>query len=237
MKKKYKHTTEQHTMDAPREIVPVIMDLIKPKSVVDVGCGIGTYTRVFKEKGANVLAIDGAWCDKKLLFENIEKDEFIERELEETIELERKFDLVFSLEVAEHLSPERGEGFVRDLANLGDVIIFSAAIPKQGGQNHLNEQWPTYWEEKFNKIGYQMHDVLRPIFWDNDNIFWWYRQNIFLVTKENAELPFLKDLERNSIRNIIHPGLLNDLFDPYEKNALKRAVKFLFRVLLAKMKS
>ena len=55
----------------------------------------------------------------------------------------------------------------------GNVILFSAAIPNQGGQNHINEQWLTYWEEKFSKYNYIIHDIIRPLFWDDPELFWW----------------------------------------------------------------
>jgi 2-polyprenyl-3-methyl-5-hydroxy-6-metoxy-1,4-benzoquinol methylase len=61
------------------------------------------------------------------------------------LDLEKEFDLVVSLEVAEHLPASAADQFVNTLVKHGKKILFSAAIPGQGGQDHLNEQWPDYW--------------------------------------------------------------------------------------------
>jgi hypothetical protein len=123
--------------------------------------------------------------------------------------LSRKFDLVVCLEVAEHLPNESADDLVSSLVNHGDVILFSAAVPNQGGQNHLNEQWPGYWVDRFLKYEYIFDDMVRPRIWDNQNIQWWNRQNIFVVRKKR-----IADVS-TCINNVIHPNLfqekINDL--------------------------
>ena len=214
MNGKYVHLQETHNLKAPRQIVPEIMRLLNPSSVVDVGCGLGTFLYVFKEHGVlNVLGIDGPWVDRKLLQNYLTEDEFAEKDLEKEFTLDKQYDLVISLEVAEHLSPESADRFVKNLIGAGKLILFSAAIPMQGGQRHVNEQWPTYWEEKFAKHDYVVHDVLRPIFWNNPDIFWWYKQNMVLITPKDYKLD--ADLAHNPIRNLVH----YDLFIQAARNA------------------
>ncbi|SRX55334.1 bifunctional 2-polyprenyl-6-hydroxyphenol methylase/3-demethylubiquinol 3-O-methyltransferase UbiG [Aequorivita sp. CIP111184] len=204
---KYKHEEIVHNLDAPSEIVPIIYELLKPNSVVDFGCGIGTFLKVFKDLGVDdVLGIDGKWVNKKKLYNYIEPNEFLEYNLEKAIVLKKRFDLVLSLEVAEHLSEDSADIFVKNLVDAGEVILFSAAIPMQGGQNHLNEQWLTYWESKFLKYDYVIHDVLRPIFWDHPKVNWWYKQNMVLITPKNYSLK--SDLKINPIRKLVHYDLL-----------------------------
>ena len=71
------------------------------------------------------------------------------------------------LEVAEHIPPECADIFVESLTwGLAPVIMFSAAVPGQGGTLHLNEQWPAYWASKFAQHGYVLIDCLRPQLWD-----------------------------------------------------------------------
>ena len=48
---KYFHDEEHHNLISPRVIVPQLVKIINPKSVIDVGCGIGTFLKVFKENG------------------------------------------------------------------------------------------------------------------------------------------------------------------------------------------
>jgi SAM-dependent methyltransferase len=208
LKLKYRHFEELHNLDAPREIVPVIMDLVNPTSVVDVGCGLGTFIHVFKDTGvADALGIDGSWCNKELLFKYINKEEFLEKDLEQIIRIDKKFDLVVCLEVAEHLTEKRADSFVLDLILLGDVILFSAAIPKMGGINHINEQWPDYWMKKFESHGYVAHDILKPFFWNNDRIWWWYRQNMLFFTTREYQFKSKLALNYNIIGTLIHPEL------------------------------
>lgn len=206
MKTKYVHKENVHNLDAPRQIVPVLVDLFKPKSVVDIGCGVGTFLHSFREAGVQkLLGLDGSWANKELISKYLGPEEFKECNLEQQIQLDHYFDLVLSLEVAEHLSEKSADTFIESLVSAGKLIVFSAAIPLQGGQNHINEQWLTYWEEKFATHGYVMHDVLRPLFWDNPKVFWWYRQNMVLFAPK--EFVFTPGLSVNPLKNIVHPEL------------------------------
>src|SRR5690606_16087480 len=136
------HLEEKHNLIAPSIIAPYVFKEVRPKSVVDVGCGLGTFLRAFKDLGVkDVYGLDGPWVRRDLLYKYIEEGEFEEADLEKPIEVTRRFDLAISLEVAEHLSEARADGFVADLGKLSDNILFSAAIPGQGGDHHINEQW------------------------------------------------------------------------------------------------
>jgi len=235
---RYKHTLKQHNLDAPREIVPLIMEMLNPKSVVDVGCGLGTFLRVFKEFGVSkVLGLDGKWCNKTLLFQNIDSGDFLEVDLEERINLAERFDLAISLEVAEHLHPERAQSFVEDLIRLSDVILFAGAIPNQGGDHHVNEQWLEYWIGIFSNYEYKSYDVLRPLIWNNENIFFWYKQNMILFIKNGVETPGLVKLKSNIIQGIIHPELYLAFSDYRADNAIKRHLKILLKSVIYKFKS
>lgn len=175
----------------------------------------------FKKEGIqDVLGIDGLWADKKLIKKYLNEGEYLEKNLEEKISLSRKFDLVISLEVAEHLAETAADIFVENLTSLGEVILFSAALPLQGGQNHINEQYLDYWEEKFNKHGYHLKDIIRPIFWDNPRVFWWYRQNMVLFTRKDLNLP--KNIKHNVLKNVIHFDLFSERVQYLSKRLFKR---------------
>jgi SAM-dependent methyltransferase len=229
---KYIHQENIHNLNDPQKIIPVIVKLLKPNSVVDVGCGLGTFLSVFKQEGVKeVLGIDGSWVDKNLLKKNLELNEFKEMDLEKEIVLDKKYDLVLSLEVAEHLKADSAEIFIKSLVQAGNVILFSAALPKQGGQNHINEQWLTYWEALFNKHGYVIHDIIRPIFWNEESIFWWYKQNMVLVAPKNYDLS--TELTECPIRNIVHPQLYEERAGELEEiKAGKKRKLFYLRLLL-----
>ena len=196
-------------------ILSHVTQYIRPRTVVDVGCGVGTWLAVWKKNfSADVYGIDGNYVDRSQLF--IEEENFHPANLEEKITLEKRFDLAESLEVAEHLLPARAESFVEDLIKLSDVILFSAAIPGQGGVNHVNEQFQSYWAEKFLKHSYVALDFLRPHIWKNNQVELWYRQNIFVYVNSTKlyRYPELQKYYLEHRKDItydtIHPDLWID---------------------------
>jgi SAM-dependent methyltransferase len=174
---------------------------------VDFGCGLGTWLRAFKENDVKeVLGLDGKWVNRSLLLKNIEEEEFRYVDLGKPIKLDKMYDLVMSLEVAEHLSEKSADTFVSSLVGAGKIILFAAAVPGQGGFNHINEQWPSYWMKKFQQHGYVFHDVIRGKIWGNPNIDAPYKQNTFIVAHESVKIE--EKGYRNEIYDIVHPDFL-----------------------------
>jgi SAM-dependent methyltransferase len=198
-----------------REIVPVIMELAKPNSVIDVGCGTGCWLEVFHEHGVtDFLGVDGSYVDRSML--EIPEERFLSFDLSRPLKLDRRFDLVVSLEVAEHLPPESADIFVESLTQLGPVILFSAAIPLQRGTGHLNEQWPEYWVERFECRNFAVADAVRRRIWNNARIEWWYVQNALVFVHRN----FLQNVSalaeeaastERSCLALVHPRLFSAL--------------------------
>jgi len=191
------------------EIVPCILDWVKPKSVVDLGCGMGTWLTVFQEHGIqDVLGIDGDYVDRSML--DVAEACFRIADLSQPLEIKRQFDLALCLEVAEHLPKESAATVVRSLVQLSPVVLFSAAIPFQGGIHHVNEQWPEYWGRLFSKEGYIVIDCLRKEIWNNERVSWWYAQNMLLFVKAEKlnEYSALHKLRENSgpPLPLVHPG-------------------------------
>lgn len=182
MSKPYEHFSDIHTLESPREVVPMLLQQIKPTSVLDVGCGTGTWLKVLDEHGVHdYVGLDGDFVERSQLL--IDASRFQAHDLAHPFSLHRVFDLVICLEVAEHLPASAAPALIDSLCLHGEVIVFSAAVPGQGGQNHINEQWPDYWVHLFAKRGFYVHDTLRPMIWDNPRIAWWYRQNMLVFSK------------------------------------------------------
>ena len=119
-----------------------------------------------------------------------------------------KFDLVISLEVAEHLPEETATTFVESLCRHGDIVLFSAAVPGQGGTGHINEQWQSYWARIFKAHGFHAVDILRPKFWNYDSLPVWYRQNMILYVSEGyGGLDGLLAISKGVPMDIVHPDL------------------------------
>ena len=168
-----------------RSVVPLLVGLLNPASVVDVGCGTGIWLAEFGRCGVtDGLGVDGSYVRRDQLV--VDSTRFVAHELKRALRLERTFDLAISLEVAEHLPPERADSFVGDLTRLSSVVVFSAAVPFQGGTHHLNEQWPEYWAEKFARRRYAAVDWLRPKIWKDPTVEPWYRQNTILYVQQEA---------------------------------------------------
>lgn len=200
------HDQSEGSKRSAQYIVPLVLNYLQPKNVIDVGCGIGTWLSVFKEYGLEILGCDGDYA-RKLLW--IEQEEFRDIDLEKTIRMEKKFDLAITLEVAEHLSAARSDSFVYDLTCLSDFVLFSAAIPGQGGFKHINERFLSYWIMKFRRFGYIPVDCIRPFIWLNKEIEYWYRQNIILFCRKTAlvnhsVLMSFYDSEKQNY-DLIHP--------------------------------
>ena len=158
------------------------MAAIQPSSVIDVGCGVGTWLAVLAESGvADAWGIDGDYVDRTLL--EIPQERFLPHDLTLPIHLERRFDLVLCLEVAEHLPADSAHTLIDSLVSLGPVIVFSAAIPFQGGTHHVNEQWPEYWARHFSAKGYAPVDYVRRQIWQLHDVAWYYAQNILLFVE------------------------------------------------------
>jgi SAM-dependent methyltransferase len=167
-----------------RHIVPMVLKRFAVGSVVDVGCGIGTWLCEFARLGVqSYLGIDGNYIDRKQL--RVPQDHFKPADLAQPFSI-GKFDLACSMEVAEHLPESSADSFVESLTEAAPVVLFSAAIPHQGGVHHINEQWQSYWANKFAAHGYVALDFIRPLLRHNEEVRLWYRQNTLVYCHPNV---------------------------------------------------
>lgn len=149
---------------------------IKEASILDVGCGEGFLTEYFRSQGCEAYGVDG---------DNLPG-------VDEVIDLTQPlgfvgYDFTFCLEVGEHLPDSAAETLVDSLCSAAPVVVFSAAIPFQGGPGHINEQWPDYWVEKFARRGFGGTGALRYKIWGDQSIEPWYRQNLLVFGSELPE--------------------------------------------------
>ncbi|HCY35679.1 MAG: hypothetical protein DKM50_06790 [Candidatus Margulisiibacteriota bacterium] len=209
--KVYHHYNNDHLPNSAEIIVPYIMELLSPTSVIDIGCGLGQWLYVFKQNGVNkILGVDGKHVPKEKIM--LKADEFFEFDLNncENFSSQNKFNLAISLEVAEHLIEDKAHSFINMLTQLSNIIIFSAAIPGQMGENHFNEQFPQYWINLFANKGYSVLDPFRKKYW-NSNVNWWYTQNMYLFIKNDISINLQKYIWDENV--YIHPKL----FEIYKK--------------------
>ncbi len=181
-------------------VVSIVNKLLRPESVLDVGCGVGSWLAEWADEGVtDLLGLDGEYVDKEAMA--IEPSRFQTLDLSKPFSLGRTFDLVESLEVAEHLNESCADTFIESVAKHADTVLFSAAIPGQRGSHHVNEQWPSYWTAKFANAGFTPFDVIRPSIWADSRVDIWYRQNILLFSKTR------EFSSPHQYLDVVHPAL------------------------------
>lgn len=203
------------SLSSAEVVVPLVMDMVRPRTIIDVGCGQGAWLSVFARHGAEVTGCDGEYVIRESLL--IPRNRFCPIDLSNPQKIKGlgAFDLCMSLEVAEHLPQAAAEAFVATLTGLAPLVFFSAATPGQGGTHHVNEQWPPYWAELFSRHRYQWLDPFRMQIWNNPHVKWWYRQNIFLFVAADR---MRRDWERYRASaadlHMINPIVLHDMTRP-----------------------
>lgn len=214
------HYADDHSIDATsssylsaQQIVPFLLTHINPRSVIDFGCGQGAWLAVFEQSGIlDVLGIDGDYVDMKRLL--INRDKFLVQDLAFPKHHSKNYDLAICLEVAEHLPAKSSEALIEVITHAAPVVLFSAAVPNQPGDLHVNCQWPEHWAELFFSHNYAMVDCIRLKYWENPQVDWWYSQNTFVYVS-TKHLRIYSDLLAYPVytdsfpAKMIHPELYN----------------------------
>ncbi len=204
------------SLRSAEECIAELSKQVSFNSVVDVGAGSGAWSSVLSNFSDGVVSIDGEYAASNFssLIETRDNVSFYPRNLNQknSLEFDREFDLAISLEVAEHLDSERAESFVSELTKLAPIVVFSAALPYQGGTGHVNENWLEYWIDLFEQRGFYCYDYLRKKLWHNVDVEWWYKQNMLLFSNEAGlerigEAMKMAEVKSGDIVSVIHPEM------------------------------
>jgi len=219
-----------------RRIIPLVLNWVQASSVVDLGCGTGSWLAVVRDCGIDdIIGVDGDYVDQSQL--EIPQATFLPRDLTSPLDLGRTFDLAISLEVAEHLPAECAATFVASLVKLAPIVLFSAAIPGQGGTHHVNEQWQNYWADLFHMHDYMAIDMIRPVIWNDCAIEWHYRQNALIYADREILCQYTMlqiGHERTNLAQlaVVHPDCLDHHLGVYKTHYIPRwATRELFQAL------
>ena len=177
------------------------------KTVVDIGAGVGAWSRAAIELNKEVLSIDGNWVQE--IPGKFELLKYSFQNLNEPINTDSIYDLAICLEVAEHLSPVRSEGLISDLCGLAPVVMFGAALPRQGGAGHINCRPHSFWINLFAENNYKAIDFFRPQFWYDGQVGPWYSQNTYLFVKNERASEF-SNFHTPSLVDVYHPKVVLD---------------------------
>jgi SAM-dependent methyltransferase len=196
----------ERALRSARAVVPLLLELVSPRSVVDVGSGPGAWLQAFVEQGVDdVLAVDNAAIADDQL--RVVPAQFVSADLADLPRLDRRFDLAISLEAAHYAPEQAAPGIVETLTAYAPVVYFGAAIPNQGGGPGLNRQWPRYWSDLFAARAYRCVDVLRTKLWEHPDVDWWYAQNGLLYVAD--ETPGLAGT--GTPLPLVHPKLFTEV--------------------------
>lgn len=127
-----------------------------PKSYLDVGSGDGAMVNVAEKLGVEVNGLD------QLPRPNHPK--LLQVDLRKLTDLGSLYDLVTSIETAEHIEPEYANVFLDTITrHARHRVVFTAAMPGQQGHGHVNLHDAYYWREKFYRRGFDYNepDTLR----------------------------------------------------------------------------
>jgi len=217
-----------------RVVLPLLHAVLSVRSVVDVGCGAGAWLAIWRQLGVHdVVGLDGNYVDPRRML--IPHECFRSTDLVRPFDCGRRFDLVQSVEVAEHLPSSSADGFVAALVRHADAVLFSAAVPGQGGDHHINEQPYDYWRQRFARHGYKPIDYLRALISGRPEVEPWYRYNLLLYVQDE-KLPALPETLR--ARVVPDDKALSDVSPlPYRiRRALVRQLPLPVATAIAKLK-
>jgi hypothetical protein len=190
-------------------MIAPILALLKPRSVVDLGTATGSWLAAAKSFGVETVhGIDGPWVPSEQ--RHISDSEFTPADFESSLPDLGLFDLAISTEVLEHITSHASERAVQWLCNSAPAVLFSAAIPHQGGTHHINEAWPSHWAGLFKRFGFEAYDIIRPIIWADDGLPYWYRQNLLLMASPETGDKLGLTPSDPAFLDRVHPALYVD---------------------------
>ncbi len=260
---KAQNLLEQSLQEALRRISQILPSI---NNCIDVGCGVGVWLKAWQtiQPEINIYGIDfNVASDSvfaiprnnyqkvdlrdsakeiydKVIFEIREKELF-------EISGNKPFDLVQSFEVAEHLEEKYADNFIYLLTLFSNKILFSAALPMQGGTHHVNERLPKYWARIFAKYGYECFDICRKELFDmviNNDLQPWYGQNMFLYIHKSCsdEIQTIKKrggmIKNSEPQTVLLPPMADALYERLlhlEKKNQKR-ISYKIRHFLRKIR-
>jgi SAM-dependent methyltransferase len=193
-------------------VVPMVVRVFRPQRVLDVGCGTGDWLSEFRRHGAaHIAGFDGDWVPRSGL--KMPAEAFHAVSFDGPLPPCERFDLALCLEVAEHVEQEVALKLVDYLCASADVVLWSAAIPGQGGYGHINERYQGFWVDQFGTRGFEAFDLIRPHVWMDERVSWWYRQNLLVFA--SAQGRRLHSLTAHPfVASLVHPYLYDRARNP-----------------------
>lgn len=132
-----------------------IVNDIHPKTVLDAGCAMGYLVAALRDRGVEAYGVDISEYAISKVREDIRPYCAVGSLAEPLPDgLPKRYDLVVTIEVLEHLYEEDGKQAIHNLCALSDRIIFSSTPDDFTERTHVNVQQREYWARLFAAEGF-----------------------------------------------------------------------------------
>lgn len=143
-----------------------IIEKYAPVTVLDMGCAFGYLVSALRNKGVQAYGIDISEYALSQADEKIKPYVKVMSALDELPDnFPKKYDLVVSIEMIEHLYADDGLKVIKKMTEYSDRILLSSTDSDFAEPTHVNVQPKEYWCEKFAEHNYfrDLHIDLRYI--------------------------------------------------------------------------
>jgi SAM-dependent methyltransferase len=124
---------------------------IHPRTVLDAGCAMGFLVEKLRERGIEAYGIDISEYAVQNVHESVRdfcQIGFI------TTPFPRRYDLIVSIEVLEHLPAVQAREAIANFCQHTDQVLFSSTPLDYREATHINVNPPEHWAELFAKQGF-----------------------------------------------------------------------------------
>ena len=157
-----------------------IADKYHPQQVLDIGCGLGGYIRMFQEWGTpEVLGVDGSLPSDQFLSDG----NFLHHDLNQPLDLQRTYDLVLCITAIESIDAQTQEKVLEIIhRHSKDRIVFAAAEPNQQDSGYKNLSPLSHWLEAWQRLGW-VPDVFDSLAVRSLSTYSWLRRNLIVLVR------------------------------------------------------
>ncbi len=210
------------SLTAARVVLARLFEHMRPAAMLDVGAGVGTWVKAALELGVpDALGLDGDWVRPEQLVVPAKNFKAVDLK-SPSLAIDATYDLAISMEVLEHLPADAADRVARLIARAAPVVLFSAAIPGQGGTDHINLRWQSHWARIFAAEGHLASDAMRRRVWADPDVPFWYKQNMVLYARPDAMARLGFEATHIDALDIVHPALYTNYHAWFEKRQARR---------------
>lgn len=183
--KSFYSETHENKIESFRKVASILSRHLTFETVLDIGCGSGQLLAELKQNGKDVLGCEISEAAIKRAPAGITS---FQADAAKPIHINRCFDLVVCIEVAEHINKRQSSRLVANCTNLGRQVFFTAAPKGQSGVGHINLQSYSFWIKLFAKQGFKHQVLLSKTLQEHmraENVLSWIADNLMVFSSQS----------------------------------------------------